>query len=116
MVGGVRGAVQNGNGHAPPKQVLNLHFRGLECIRCGRRYSLEQVLNGTYWLETFTCSFCYREMAEAPASLSCFGKPTTILLDGRKQLGYEEDADECKNRCKDRRICRRIILGEGEKA
>ena len=85
--------------------------KALECLLCLRRFSRAEVLRGLYRLETMVCSFCYARMQKAPVSVSCFGKPTTILLNGKRELGYEKEDPECASRCPDRDVCRKVVMG-----
>ncbi len=82
----------------------------LECVVCKKRFSVSEVASGVYCLETMVCYFCYAAMQAKPHSSCCFGKPTTILENGKKILGYDARAEECKNLCPDRIPCRRIII------
>ena len=83
----------------------------LECLLCQQRYSMEDIRNGLYQLETLVCSACYAKMQRQPHHISCFGKPTFILLNGKHLYGYNPKAEECRTKCPDRRVCSRIILG-----
>ena len=81
----------------------------LECLLCFERYSAEDVARGDYQIETLICSRCYREMQLAPHSKSCFGKPTVIMPDGKKLLGYDVASEDCSSNCPDRSVCCRIV-------
>ena len=82
----------------------------LECLLCLRRYSEADILGGLYWLETKVCSYCYAEMQQKPHHISCFGKPTTILPNGKRLYGYNPKVEECASWCPDRKICARIVV------
>lgn len=84
----------------------------LECLICFERHSAEDVARGDYQLSTMVCSACYRKMQLAPHRVSCFGKPTFILLSGKKLLGYDPDSEECGSSCPDRSVCCRIVSRE----
>ena len=81
----------------------------LECLRCQRRYSRSEIVAGLYRLETMVCSYCYAALQKAPHAVCCFGKPTTILLDGTKLLGYDPACPECRNLCPDSALCALIV-------
>jgi hypothetical protein len=81
----------------------------LECLLCKTRFTEEKVVRGDYNIETFICSSCYKKMQDKPHEQSCFGKPTTIFLNGKKHLGYEPEAVECTKLCPDRILCQRIV-------
>lgn len=83
--------------------------KALECIICTLRFSSEDVHNGVYNIQTFVCSYCYAEMQQKPHYQSCFGKPTFILLNGKRELGYDPNARECRDSCPDRVLCQRIV-------
>jgi hypothetical protein len=86
--------------------------KSLECRLCYSRYSLADIMNGTYNLETYICSYCYADMQRKPHPQSCFGKPTFILLDGTRLPGYDPEARDCNRLCPDRELCKRIVLIE----
>ena len=86
--------------------------KALECLRCQRRFTRKEIISGLYRLETMICSFCYVAMQKAPYSISCFGKPTTILLNGTELLGYDPSANECKFLCPDSKVCQLALLGK----
>lgn len=92
-----------------PKVVGKGKF--LECLICTERFSEEEILSGKYRLETMICSYCYSRLQRKPHHQSCFGKPTTNLPDGKRLLGYNAKALECKELCPDREVCRLVILG-----
>ena len=81
----------------------------LECLLCFERYSVKQILAGEYQLETMICSYCYAKMQQAPYEKSCFGKPSQMINGVKKHLGYNPLAPECRERCPDRNVCRRIM-------
>ena len=81
----------------------------LECVRCKERHSALDIAEGRYQLETLTCSRCYKEMQAMPHERSCFGKPTFILISGRRLYGYNPKAEECSSLCKDKKICRKLV-------
>lgn len=83
----------------------------LGCARCARWYSLDDVRQGNYWLETMVCSYCYAEMQASPYQKSCFGKPMLIWPSGKREYGYNPKAWECSTVCPDREICRKILVG-----
>lgn len=83
-------------------------FKALECLLCFARYSNEDILNGTYNIETFICSFCYERMQQSPHNISCFGKPTFIEND-KRLYGYQPESKECNQLCPDREICKRVV-------
>ena len=83
--------------------------KALECLICTVRYSLEDILDGTYQLETWVCSSCYAEMQRKPHEQSCFGKPTFVMLDGKRELGYDSECRDCKDLCPDRVICQKVV-------
>ena len=59
-------------------------------------------------METLVCSYCYAEMQNMPYERSCFGKPITILPDGKKLWGFNPKAWECREICPDSQICASI--------
>lgn len=81
----------------------------LECILCRKRYSLDDILKGAYRLETMVCSFCYASLQKQPYDISCFGKPTVILPNNQKLLGYSPKAPECQRFCPDRKVCALVM-------
>lgn len=83
----------------------------LECVTCSRLFSLEDVLNGLYQLQTLVCSYCYARMQALPYEKSCFGKPMAVA-GGRRLYGYDPDARECREECPDRELCRQVFLDE----
>lgn len=88
----------------------------LQCSRCQKEYTLDEILSGAYWLETFTCMECYAHLQGRPHEVSCFGKPTVVsLTSDKKKLGYDPDAMECKSVCPDRNICRYVVSGSRPK-
>ena len=94
------------------KKVPKGECKALECRICLIRHSREDILRGNYQLQTFICSFCYAQMQNRPYEQSCFGKPTLVLLNGKRLLGYDPEAPECQSLCQDRDICRRIVFPE----
>lgn len=90
------------------------HTKLIGCTRCTRKYSVSDIREGLFQIETMVCSFCYAEMQAMPYKRCCFGKPSLILPSGKKLLGYNEKALECSEICPDRNICRRVIFGEKE--
>lgn len=91
------------------KKVKRHPCKALECLICTLRYSFDDILCGVYNIETFVCSHCYAEMQQKPHAQSCFGKPTVILLNGKRDLGYDIKAKECRDVCVDRSMCQRIV-------
>lgn len=83
--------------------------QALECRLCTKRYSREDVMDGTYRIETLICSHCYVSMQKSPHSLSCFGKPTFRLLSGKMLYGYDPESRDCNHLCPDRNICKIIV-------
>ena len=81
----------------------------LECLTCRERYSREDVLSGLYQIVTKVCSNCYGRMQASPHNVSCFGKPTTIMPDGSKLLGYESESQECRITCPDGALCAAVV-------
>lgn len=76
---------------------------------CFERYSAEDIARGDYQIEELVCSRCYREMQLAPHAKSCFGKPTVVMPDGKRLLGYDVSSEDCSTNCPDRRVCCRIV-------
>lgn len=83
----------------------------LECVLCRRRYSFVDLENRHYFLPSMVCTRCYIRLQAAPHAVSCFAKPTEILPDGRRRLGYDPDCVECQDVCPDRRVCG-LIMGQ----
>ena len=79
--------------------------KALECLTCRARYSRDDVLSGLYQISTKVCGECYARMQAAPHSVSCFGKPTTVMPDGSRLPGYDADAVECRELCPDAALC-----------
>ena len=79
--------------------------KALECLICRVRYSREDVLSGLYQLSTKICGHCYGRMQASPHAVCCFGKTDLIQLDGKRLLGYDPDAVECRDLCPDRNLC-----------
>jgi hypothetical protein len=81
----------------------------LECVICFERYSEADIVAGRYWAEPAVCSECYALMQSRPYSASCFGKPSVVNARGKRLLGYNPKAIECRQLCPDRAVCRRIV-------
>lgn len=90
---------------------LDIDARVLECIECRGQFSLRDVRSGKFVADTLTCSNCYKQMAEAPAEISCFGKPKTD-----KHEGYSEKDIECRLLCMDRNACKQHLTSGKENA
>lgn len=82
---------------------------GVECLLCMERYTKADIEAGLYWIETLVCSKCYAKMQQSSHPVSCFGKPTFILENGKRLYGYNGCVEPCKSVCPDRKICRRIV-------
>jgi hypothetical protein len=79
----------------------------LECVRCAQRYNVGAFYQNNYQLETYVCSYCYREMQLAAHEVCCFGKPSYKLRAGQRRLyGFDPNAEECAFICPDRELCR----------
>lgn len=91
-------------------RVVNTTRKSLECLLCFRRYSLEDIKDGLYRIETGVCSFCYAELQKKSHNEACFGKPSVRLPEGKTLLGYNSKAVECNRLCQDRELCRSIVL------
>ena len=82
----------------------------LECLRCRKRHSEQDIADGLYWPETFICSHCYGRMQQAPAVVSCFGKWPEKDIEGRSAAaGYSRHSIECRSLCPDRKICKMAL-------
>ncbi len=85
----------------------------VECVECKKSFTRTEVLEGLWSPETLVCSYCYARLQKSPHSISCFGKPTQVDRRGKLiGLGYDSKAEECRSLCPDRKICKRIVLGE----
>lgn len=84
----------------------------LHCSSCSRQYSTRDAESGVFQVLTMRCAYCYKEDQKRAHNLSCFGKPTVILPNGKKLFGYNPKSSECNRWCVDRTICRLVVLGE----
>lgn len=76
------------------------------CVLCDTGFALEELFAGHYIVDTLICEQCYLDLQSAPYDVSCFGKPTIIIMpSGRRMLGYDASAAECVARCPDRDVC-----------
>ena len=76
------------------------------CVLCDTGYTLDELLAGRYIVDTLVCEQCYLDMQSAPYDVSCFGKPTLIVMPSRRRkLGYDVSAIECAAHCPDRDVC-----------
>jgi len=83
----------------------------LHCSTCTRQFTVDDAENGVFQMVTMRCAYCYKEAQRKPHNQSCFGKPTVILSNGRKLLGYNHKSAECNSWCVDRSVCRLVVLG-----
>ncbi len=98
------------DGDIPKVKHERTDTKVLECLVCRRRYSRNDVEDGLYWVETFTCSLCYADMQRQPYRRSCFGKPTVVDERGRVvERGHDPKAVECSTLCLDRNVCARLF-------
>jgi hypothetical protein len=79
----------------------------LECSRCGQRVSIADIENHMYDLTAMVCGYCYGALQNAPYEVSCFGKPT--IMNGKRKLGFDPEAAECRCYCPDRVACARVL-------
>lgn len=84
--------------------------RLIECLLCRQFFSEEDVTAGRFYATTRVCHDCYTGMATSSFSVSCFGKRSR----GTK-LGFEQNAVECREICKDRKICAAFVSIQGVK-
>ena len=105
-----RSRVPAGKISTPKSATPKGEHKALECRLCQARYSREDVIEGRYQLATYVCSFCYARLQKLPYEQSCFGKPITILPNGKQLLGYDAETTECLTLCPDREICRRVVI------
>lgn len=66
----------------------------LECVLCGKMYSLEDAHDGKYYVQTRVCASCYTKGCAVSADVWCFGKL------------FSSERVECTRLCPDREICR----------
>jgi hypothetical protein len=77
----------------------------LECLKCERKYSEQDIADLKFFPRTSICYICYRNLQKAPITIACFGKQD-------KMQAYNPLAVECRLICPDRTICPKFVSGE----